>query len=86
MAKTTRDILRDYTDLLAAVRMSAELVKLKLEPDNPAIDGEDPRASGEAEELTRELRSLVCEVRGSSALTRFRRQGCGDKAGGSHLQ
>ena len=61
VAKTTRDILRDYTDLLAAVRMSAELVKLKLEPNHPAtIDvARILKASEEAERLTRELRSLV---------------------------
>ena len=62
VAKTTRDILRDYTDLLAAVRMSAELVKLKLEPDHPATPdvARIIRASEEAEGLTRELRLLVC--------------------------
>jgi hypothetical protein len=55
------EIARDFSDVIAVIRGSADLVKLKLEVDHPAtIDVERIiRASEEAAALTRELRSLV---------------------------
>jgi len=55
------DIARDFTDVIAVIRGSADLVKLKLEADHPARTDvcRIIRASEEALELSRELRSLV---------------------------
>ena len=62
VAKTTCDIVREYTDLVSAIRMSAELREHKLEPNHPAMADVTRivRASNEAAELTRDLRSVLC--------------------------
>jgi hypothetical protein len=59
--RTAPDIARDFSDVIAVIRSSADLVKLKLEVNDPAtIDvARIIRASEEAAQLTRELRSLV---------------------------
>ena len=59
--RTAPEIARDFSDVIAVIRSSADLVKLKLEVNDPAtIDvGRIIRASEEAAALTRELRSLV---------------------------
>ena len=59
--RTVCNIARDFSDVIAVIRGSADLVKLKLEVHHPAtIDvARIIRASEEAAELTRELRSHV---------------------------
>ena len=61
MERTPREIARDFGDVVAVIRGSADLVKLKLEVNHPAtIDVERiVRASEEALALTRELRLQV---------------------------
>jgi hypothetical protein len=59
--RTAPDIARDFSDVIAVIRSSADLVQLKLEVKHPAtIDvARIIRASEEGAALTRELRSLV---------------------------
>jgi hypothetical protein len=59
--RTAPDIARDFSDVIAVIRSSADLVQLKLEVKHPAtIDvARIIRASEEGSALTRELRSLV---------------------------
>lgn len=59
--RTAPEIARDFSDVIAVIRSSADLVKLKLEVNDPAtIDvARIIRASEEAAALTRELRLLV---------------------------
>ena len=59
--RTAPDIARDFSDVIAVIRCSADLVKLKLDVNDPAtIDvARIIRASDEAAALTRELRLLV---------------------------
>lgn len=59
--RTAPDIVRDFSDVIAVIRTSADLVQLKLEVKHPAtIDvARIVRASEEGAALTRELRSLV---------------------------
>ena len=59
--RTAPDIARDFSDVIAVIRSSADLVKLKLEVKHPAtIDvARIISASEEGAALTRELRSLV---------------------------
>ena len=63
--RTAPEIARDFSDVIAVIRSSADLVKLKLEVNDPAtIDvARIIRASEEAAALTRELRSLVFQER-----------------------
>ena len=70
MERTVSNIARDFSDVIAVIRGSADLVKLKLEVNHPAtIDvARIIRASEEAAELTRELRALVCPDGGALAV------------------
>jgi hypothetical protein len=59
--RTAPEIARDFSDVIAVIRSSADLVQLKLDVKHPAtIDlARIIRASEEGAALTRELRSLV---------------------------
>ena len=59
--RTAPEIARDFSDVIAVIRSSADLVQLKLDVKHPAtIDvARIIRASEEGAALTRELRSLA---------------------------
>jgi signal transduction histidine kinase len=61
-----RSIAHDFNNVLAAILGCAELVSIRLKPDDPLRGELDEirKAAGRGTDLTRELRNLIPQDRG----------------------